>query len=192
MVLPGPRLELVELLELCADERVTFAAGSWVCCWRPLQRRAGSVALLALTRVNLGGAAVPSSRIEGFERHGLPIIQGWGMTETTPLGTISHLPSDLETIAPFSSTRPFVRDSTDLDPRASRGRGAESFAGRPLPAMGELGSRGPWVAAAYHGGSAVYKFTEDGWSLWEYVVRINERGCMRNLPPVQGSRQVRW
>ena len=45
--------------------------------------------------------------------------------------------------------------------------------------MGELEIRGPWVAAAYHGGTGADKFTEDGWFRTGDVVRINQRGCMR-------------
>ena len=45
--------------------------------------------------------------------------------------------------------------------------------------MGELEIRGPWVAAAYHGGTGADKFTDDGWFRTGDVVRINERGCMR-------------
>ena len=54
--------------------------------------------------MNLGGAAVPASLIAGFERHGLTIIQGWGMTETSPLGTLSKLPADLESLPRAIST----------------------------------------------------------------------------------------
>ena len=101
LVLPGPRLDPVSLLDLTADEHVTFAAGVptvWMAVLEAIDDEPERWDLSALRRVNLGGAAVPASLIAGFERHGLAIIQGWGMTETTPLGTISHLPHDLKAI----------------------------------------------------------------------------------------------
>ena len=183
LVLPGPRLDPVSLLDLCADERVTFAAGVptvWMAVLETIDAEPDRWDLSALTRVNLGGAAVPPSLIEGFERHGLPIIQGWGMTETTPLGTISHLPSDLETIAPAEQYTYRARQGTPIPLISIRARAED---GVLIPwddtAMGELEIRGPWVAAAYHGGSGADKFTEDGWFRTGDVVRINERGCMR-------------
>ena len=47
----------------------------------------------SLERVNLAGAAIPLSLVEGSDRHGLSIVQGWGMTETSPLGTVCKLPA---------------------------------------------------------------------------------------------------
>ena len=102
------------------------------------------------------------------------------MTETTPLGTISHLPSDLETAAPANQYDYRARQGTPIPLISIRARGED---GALIPwddtAMGELEIRGPWVAAAYHGGSGADNFTEDGWFRTGDVVRINQRGCMR-------------
>ncbi len=183
LVLPGPRLDPVSLLDLTADEHVTFAAGVptvWMAVLDAINADPDRWDLSALRRVNLGGAAVPASLIAGFERHALPIIQGWGMTETTPLGTISHLPSDLDTAAPADQYDYRARQGTPIPLISIRARGED---GALIPwddtAMGELEIRGPWVAAAYHGGSGADKFTEDGWFRTGDVVRINQRGCMR-------------
>jgi fatty-acyl-CoA synthase len=183
LVLPGPRLDPVSLLDLAADEGVTLAAGVptvWMGVLQALDAEPERWDLGALQRVNLGGAAVPASLIEGFNGHGLTVVQGWGMTETSPLGTVSHLPADLETAAPAEQFDYRARQGTPIpliEIRARRDDGAL------IPwddeAMGELEIRGPWVAAAYHGGTGSDKFTGDGWFRTGDVVRINERGCMR-------------
>jgi fatty-acyl-CoA synthase len=183
LVLPGPRLDPVSLLDLLERERVTFTAGVptvWMAVLQAVDAEPERWDLRSLAQVNLGGAAVPVSLIEGFERHGLSIIQGWGMTETSPLGTLSRLPADLETLAPRDQYEYRARQGTPIPMIEIRARADN---GTLIPwddrAMGELEIRGPWVAAAYYGGMGGDKFTDDGWFRTGDVVRINERGCMR-------------
>ena len=183
LVLPGPRLDPVSLLDLLEGERVTFTAGVptvWMEVLHAVDAEPDRWDLRFLAQVNLGGAAVPVSLIEGFERHGLTIIQGWGMTETSPLGCLSRLPADLETLAPHDQYEYRARQGTPIPLIEIRARGDD---GALIPwddhAMGELEIRGPWVAAAYHRGTGSDKFTDDGWFRTGDVVRINERGCMR-------------
>jgi fatty-acyl-CoA synthase len=183
LVLPGPRLDPVSLLDLLEGERVTFTAGVptvWMAVLQAVDAEPDRWDLRCLGTVNLGGAAVPASLIAAFERHGLTIVQGWGMTETSPLGTLSKLPADLETLAPRDQYEYRARQGTPIPLIEIRARGDD---GALIPwndqAMGELEIRGPWVAAAYHGGMGGDKFTDDGWFRTGDVVRINERGCMR-------------
>ena len=137
LVLPGPRLDAVSLLDLLAGERVTFTAGVptvWMAVLQAIDAEPDRWDLGSLEQVNLGGAAVPASLIAGFERHHLTIIQGWGMTETSPLGTLSKLPADLESLAPSRSVRvprsPGDPDPADRDPRPGRRWSADPL-GRP-------------------------------------------------------------
>jgi fatty-acyl-CoA synthase len=183
LVLPGPRLDPVSLLDLLDSERVTFTAGVptvWMAVLQAIDEAPDRWDLHALAQVNLGGAAVPASLIAGFERHCLTIIQGWGMTETSPLGTLSKLPADLEALTPSEQYEYRARQGTPIPLIEIRGRADD---GTLIPwddhAMGELEIRGPWVAAAYHGGTGTDKFTADGWFRTGDVVRIDERGCMR-------------
>jgi fatty-acyl-CoA synthase len=184
LVLPGPRLDPESILDLLASERVTFTAGVptvWMSVLQALEAEPARWDLRALSQVNLGGAAVPASLIAAFERHNLRIIQGWGMTETTPLGTVSTLPADLEEeLSPSEQHDYRARQGTPIPLIEIRARNDD---GTLIPwddqAMGELEIRGPWVAAAYHRGTGGDKFTEDGWFRTGDVVRINERGCMR-------------
>jgi fatty-acyl-CoA synthase len=183
LVLPGPRLDSVSLLDLLEGERVTFTAGVptvWMAVLQAVDAEPERWDLGSLKQVNLGGAAVPVSLIESFERHGLTIIQGWGMTETSPLGALSRLPADLETLAPRDQYEYRARQGTAIPLIEIRARADD---GGLIPwndqAMGELEIRGPWVAAAYYGGTGADKFTDDGWFRTGDVVRINERGSMR-------------
>ena len=183
LVLPGPRLDAVSLLGLLESEGVTYTAGVptvWMSVLQAIDAEPNRWDLSALEQVNLGGAAVPASLIAGFERHDLAIIQGWGMTETSPLGTVSKLPADLQSLPPSEQYEYRARQGTPIPLIEIRARDDE---GALIPwddrAMGELEIRGPWVAAAYHRGSGADKFTDDGWFRTGDVVRINERGCMR-------------
>jgi fatty-acyl-CoA synthase len=183
LVLPGPKLDPVSVLDLLADEHVTMTAGVptvWMAVLQALRKEPKRWDLSALQRMVVGGSAVPRSLLEGFDEFGLTIIQAWGMTETSPLGTVARLPIELD-------------DATAEEQYAYRAR-----QGRPSPlvelrvrgdngelvewddeAMGELEIRGPWVASAYHRGAGAEKFTDDGWFTTGDVVRIDRTGCIR-------------
>jgi len=183
LVLPGPRLDPVSLLDLLAGERVTFTAGVptvWMSLLEALDAEPGRWDLSALQRVTLGGAAASRSLLEGFDRHGLTIIQGWGMTETTPFGTLCRLPSELDAAPRGEQYDHRTRQGVPLPFVELRARGED---GELIPwndvAMGELEVRGPWIAASYHGEVGADKFTEDGWFRTGDIVRIDQRGCMR-------------
>jgi fatty-acyl-CoA synthase len=183
LVLPGPRLDAESVLDLLADEQVTITAGVptvWMAILQALDAEPERWNLENLRHLIVGGSAVPRSMFEGFDRHGLTIIQAWGMTETSPMGTICRLPVELDE-APEDEQYEFrVRQgipSPFVEIRA-RGDDGELIAWDD-EAMGELEVRGPWVAAAYHRGRGTEKFTDDGWFQTGDVVRINSRGCIR-------------
>ena len=183
LVLPGPRLDAVSVLDLLAGEGVTWTSGVptvWMAVLQMLDAEPERWDLSSLRRVNMGGAAVPTSLIEGFERHGLTTVQGWGMTETSPLGTLCHLPAELENATPAEQHEYRARQGSPIPLIEIRARGDD---GALVPwddrALGELEIRGPWVAAAYHRGAGSDKFTDDGWFRTGDVVCINEAGCMR-------------
>jgi fatty-acyl-CoA synthase len=183
LVLPGPRLDPESLLDLLAGERVTFTAGVptiWMSILDALDARPDRWDLSALATVDLGGAPASGSLLRGFDRHGLKIVQGWGMTETSPLGTVCRLPAELDASSPDEQYQYRARQGIPIPLVEVRARGDD---GQLVPwddrTMGELEVRGPWVASRYHGGADADKFTEDGWFRTGDIVRIDPRGCIR-------------
>ena len=91
LVLPGPRLDPVSLFELLEGERVTYSAAVPT-VWQLLldHLSANRLRLSTLKRVLIGGSACPPALIRGFrDDHGVDVVQGWGMTEMSPIGTVS-------------------------------------------------------------------------------------------------------
>src|SRR5262249_8467380 len=99
LVLPGPKLDAVSVLDLLDVEQVTMTAGVptvWMAVLAAIDAEPRRWNLPALRRMIVGGSAVPRSMLEGFDRHGLTVLQAWGMTETSPLGSVCHLAGDLQ------------------------------------------------------------------------------------------------
>jgi fatty-acyl-CoA synthase len=153
-VFPGPRMAPAEIAELIELERVTRTAGVPT-VWQGILALDQVPDISSLIEIKCGGSAVPESLIRGFdERFGVPIVQGWGMTETSPLAGVARLPSDME-----------LSEEEQYELRATQGR--------PLPlvetrideeAGGELQVRGAWIASDYYNDpESGEKFTEDGW-----------------------------
>ncbi|HEX8857173.1 MAG TPA: long-chain fatty acid--CoA ligase [Thermoleophilaceae bacterium] len=152
-VFPGPGMTPDALAELIAAEKVTWAAGVPTIWQGVLQLE--NPDLSSLRELMAGGSAVPESLIRAYtERFGVPMVQGWGMTETSPVAALSRLPAGVE-----------LSEDEAYELRAAQGR--------PLPlvewrideeAGGELQVRGPWVARSYYNDPAsAEKFTDDGW-----------------------------
>jgi fatty-acyl-CoA synthase len=160
-------LEPADLVDLMAAERVTVAAGVptiWLGVGDELSRRGQG--LPDVRHIACGGAQPPRALIERFLREfDIPIIQAWGMTETSPLASMAWTKQPLAGL-----------DDDELSDRV------RTQAGLPLPlvdvtirdaegnavpwdghTMGDLLVRGPWVTDAYHGGEGAEQFTDDGW-----------------------------
>jgi fatty-acyl-CoA synthase len=154
LVFPGPRMAPEEIAELIARERVTLSAGVPT-IWQCILELEEPPDISSLREVLSGGSAVPEAMIRAYdERFGVPILQGWGMTETSPLASTSRVPAEQEL-------------STDerYEVRACQGRVLPLVDFRiDAEAGGELQVRGPWIAGTYYNDpSAGEKFTEDGW-----------------------------
>ncbi|MBV9000566.1 MAG: long-chain fatty acid--CoA ligase [Solirubrobacterales bacterium] len=183
LVLPGPKLDAESVLDLLADEKVTLTAGVptvWMAMLKAIDSEPVRWDLSSLHRLLVGGSAVPKSMIEGYQKHGLTIVQGWGMTETSPLASTSILPPELDEAPSDEQFEYRARQGAPAPFVDIRARGDD---GKLIPwddqAMGELEVRGPWVAAAYFRGTGAEKFTDDGWFQTGDVVRIDERGSIR-------------
>jgi fatty-acyl-CoA synthase len=169
-VLPGPRMQPAQLAELIAQERVTFS-GAVPTIWQALLQLDPAPDLSALDRVLCGGSAVPEALIRAFDkRFGVPILQGWGMTETSPLASISILPSD----APDDPDEQYAI-------RAKQGRVLPLVEFRiDEEAGGELQVNGPTIASAYYDDeTGADKFTDDGWLRTGDVAEVDPGGWIR-------------
>jgi len=153
-VLPGPDLTPGGLAELIQSERVTWTAGVPT-IWNGMLELDPAPDLSSLRELKAGGSAVPESMIRGFaERFGIPLVQGWGMTETSPLAATSRPPGDVE-----------LSDDEEYALRAVQGRILPLIEFRiDADSGGELQVRGPWIARSYYEDpDSGEKFTEDGW-----------------------------
>ena len=183
LVLPGPLLDPVNVLDLLAGEQVTMTAGVptvWMAVLQALDAEPDRWDLHALQRLIVGGSAAPPSLLQGFDRHGLTIIHAWGMTETSPLGSVCRLPAELDELSAqaqydYRSRQGVASPFVEIRARADDGGLIEW----DDESMGELEVRGPWVAAGYYNGQGAEKFTDDGWFQTGDVVKINSRGCLR-------------
>lgn len=180
-VFPGPHLDPASLLELYEKEEVTISAGVptiWLGILAILDANPAKYNLSALRCMLVGGSAAPKSMIVGFqERHNLRILHAWGMTETSPLGSVCGLTSELKKLpietqytyrAKQGIAAPFV------EMRARNENGMVPWDGTT---MGELEVRGPWISKAYYNTpDEEGKFTPDGWFRTGDIVAIEANG----------------
>lgn len=183
-VLPGPHLDPQSLVDLLARERVTVTAGVptiWLGILQTLDRAETPPDLSALRSMVVGGAAAPPAMIEGFEkRHGLRVIHAWGMTETTPLGTVSNLPPELDQASEEEKFRSRARQGIPMPLVEIRARGESGLVPWDGKTPGELELRGAWVASAYYrSDEQAGRFTADGWFCTGDIVTIDAAGSVQ-------------
>jgi 3-(methylthio)propionyl---CoA ligase len=183
LVLPGPRVDGESLYRLFETEGVTYGLGVPT-IWLGFDAylTAAGAHCSTLRSILSGGAAVPLSLIEAFERRGIPVRQGWGMTEMSPVGTIAALKAK----------------HSGLDPAAQMGlklkQGRPVFgvemkvideSGQEQPhdgkSMGELLVRGPWIVSGYYedAEASAAAMDEDGWFRTGDVATIDPDGYMQ-------------
>jgi fatty-acyl-CoA synthase len=155
LVLPGPHLDGESVYRLMEQERVTFSQGVptvWMMLFQYLDAHPElDPKTLAVKRIGIGGSAVSRGMLERFEQQlGAEVVQGWGMTETSPIGVVSKL------LPKHAQATPEELIKTKL----KQGRGVWGVdlkivdeLGQPLPwdgvAYGHLLVRGPWIASGY-------------------------------------------
>jgi acyl-CoA synthetase (AMP-forming)/AMP-acid ligase II len=183
-VQPGPHLDPVSILELLAGERVTLTAGVptiWIGLLQTLDADPKRFDLSALRGMMIGGAAVPEAMVRAFaDRHGLDVIQGWGMTEMSPIGTISTVRSWHEGASESEQQVLRARQGYPLPFVEIRSRNQDGLVPWDGATMGELEVRGPWISRAYYApeDDVSHKFTADGWFCTGDIVTIEPDGCV--------------
>lgn len=167
-VFPGPHLDAESLLDLFVAENVNVTAGVptiWMGILNALDNEPDRWPLNENLQMIVGGAAAPEAMLRRFDEHGLTVMQAWGMTETSPLGTSGRLKPAIQALdedtryakrATIGTKVPLVHirimDTEEKNvPRDGR-------------TMGEIQIRGPFVTGSYYRlANEPEKFTDDGW-----------------------------
>jgi len=137
----------------------------------------------SLRAIPCGGSAVPKALSEGFRaKTGLPLLQAWGMTETSPIASVCHIKSTLrhkpeEELADVRTSAGIAVPGVDV-------RVVETDTTNELPwdgkSSGELQVAGPWIASTYYNDPrAAESFTADGWLRTGDVATIDADGYMQ-------------
>ena len=182
LVLPGPQMQPERIAAALAEERVTMTAGVPT-IWMGMLPELDGRDLSALRMVLCGGSAVPRALSEGYrEKLGIPILHAWGMTETSPIGSINGDFSAYDGLGDAEAAD--VRARQGVPPVGVDARIVEPGTLDELPwddkATGELQVRGPWIAADYYGVEhSEESFTSDGWLRTGDVGAIDRFGNIR-------------
>ena len=188
LVFPGPHLHPADLLDLIKAEPPTLALGVptiWMgliqLYEQTLVSEPGRWTLPKGMRSLVGGAAVPQSLIRAFDRHGVWIKQGWGMTETSPLATVSYPRTEF---ADAGDDERFRRAAMAGSPVPLVDIRIRTEAGDDAPwdgvTRGEIQCRGPFITGSYHEVPVTQdKFTADGWLRTGDVATMDDLAFVR-------------
>lgn len=181
-VFPGPHLQPRDLAELIHGERVTLTGGVptlWLGLFGLLEQERYD--LSALRSMIVGGSAAPRSMIENYQKKlGLKIVHAWGMTETSPLGTVCNLKAEMlswpeEDQYAVRAKQGIPAPGVEL--RAVDENGVEvAWDGQT---MGELQVRGPWIASGYYNDPRSPASFQNGWFRTGDVVTIDPEGYIQ-------------
>jgi len=182
LVFPGPNMTPLAILGMVARHRVTVTAGVPT-IWMDARPHLDEFDLSSLRTILCGGSAAPRSLSEAYRAAlGLPLLHGWGMTETSPDATVS--PARSQDDDADEDTRAVARARQGWPHPLVELRLVDPATGEPLPwddtATGELQAAGPFIAADYYrgeGGGA--QFTTDGWLRTGDVATMDRYGSVR-------------
>lgn len=188
LVFPGPHLHPEDLLDCMQYAPPTLALGVptiWMGLIQTyeaaLHSQPNRWKLPLGMRSLVGGAAVPQALIKAFDKHGIWIMQGWGMTETSPLCTVSYTKAEF---ANASEEEKYKRAAmagvpvplVDLRIRDDNGDNAD-WDGQQV---GEIQVSGPFITGSYHQVPIQEdKFTDDGWLRTGDVASVDAAGFVR-------------
>ena len=182
LIMPGAKMDGASIHELLETEKVTFSAAVPT-VWQMLlaHLRETKATLTTLKRVVIGGSAVPEAILRAFhDDYGVDVVHAWGMTETSPLGTLSTPTPEVAALSfdeqiPYKlkQGRPPVGVQLKLtgDDGAAKPRDGISF--------GRLNIRGPFIAGAYFKGDGGNVLDEEGFFDTGDVATIDQAGYMQ-------------
>jgi fatty-acyl-CoA synthase len=188
LVFPGPHLHPEDLLDCMQYAPPTLALGVptiWMGLIQTyeaaLQTQPNRWRLPKGMRSLVGGAAVPQALIKAFDKHGIWIMQGWGMTETSPLCTVSYTKAEFANATEDEKYRRAAMAGVpvplvDLRIRDDNGLDA-AWDGQQV---GEIQVSGPFITGSYHQVPVqADKFTDDGWLRTGDVASVDTAGFVR-------------
>ncbi len=184
LILPGPHLGGEDLLDLMEEGQATLALGVptiWMMVYQALEQATRQRKLVKGMRMLVGGSAVPQSMIANFEKYGMHIVQAWGMTETSPMGTLpiikpAHAALSREQQHAIRALQGMAAPFVEIRIVNEEGR-EQPWDGATA---GEVQVRGPWISSSYHATpQEPGKFTDDGWLCSGDVGIFNAEGYLR-------------
>jgi fatty-acyl-CoA synthase len=183
IVFPASDMSPEGLLDLLDREQVTFTSGVptiWMGVLDALEKNPGRWTLSPMLRVVIAGSAAPESIFRRFDKQGICAIHLWGMTETTPVATISHLQPHMQDWDEDARYEVRAKQGVPVPFMETR---VVSDAG-PCPwdgtSLGELQVRGPWVASSYYNmPETADRWTADNWFRTGDVVSIDPNGYLK-------------
>ncbi len=181
-VYPGQFMDGKSLAELIQNERVSIAAGVptiWMGLMQVLEQADYDLSSIRLMPV--GGSAAPQSMIERYQtQFDAYIMHAWGMTEMSPVGTVSNLKSHMEEWPEAERFKVRAKQGTTVPGIEARVVDVE---GRELPwdgqSFGELQVRGPWVIRSYYNDERSDDSFQDGWFRTGDVATIDQEGYVQ-------------
>ena len=181
LVMPGPGLDGESMCKMINQEKVSLMAGVptvWLGVYN--YAKANNIDLNSVKKALVGGSALPESLLRSYEQDlGIPMQQGWGMTETSPIGCTytAHPDTDLNdydsTVSDklLAGRRMFGIDMRIVDDE-------NNILPEDGISEGHLQVKGPWVASGYFKGDGAESFTRDGWFATGDVSKLHPTGFM--------------
>jgi fatty-acyl-CoA synthase len=176
-LMPDRYLQAEHICRMIAAERPTIS-GAVPTIWNDVLRYvdANGTDVSSLRCVLCGGSAVPRSMQEGFlQRHSVRVIQGWGMTETSPLAAVSNVPRGANPGQELDWLNKSGRIVPGVEMRLMDGDKELPWDGE---SVGEIEVRGPWVTSSYYLDPAPEKF-HDGWLRTGDVGTVDAKGYIQ-------------
>jgi fatty-acyl-CoA synthase len=182
LVLCGRHLQPADIANFIEQERVTFSGGVptlWMTLYTYLESHPKDIS--SIRSIVAAGAALPRRFVELYQKnYGIRIMLAWGMTEITPIGTVTALKSDLESL-PDDERFDFL--ARHRIPLAGVDIRIVNDEGKEVPSdgatMGELQIRGPWVTGGYFNDPHPEDRFQDGWFRTGDVATIDPEGYIQ-------------
>lgn len=181
LVLPGPMFTPALLLDFMEQEKVTLAAGVptiWLGVLAEQEKQPRD--LSSIRQIISGGSASPKGLIHAFnEKLGVPYVNAYGMTETSPLVSMSHPTSEMDNYSADELLDLRVTQgltSTLIETEVVNENGPVPWDGQT---MGELRIRGPWIASEYYKDERTNEAFRDGWLYTGDIAVLTKEGYIK-------------